>query len=151
MLQLVEMEGKMTENGCIEIPAVVIELLDHGNPHGTATTRQLELVFILNVFIEFQCFFQRQDISKYGHFQHTRKAKALYGCPKFPHRHVGTELTRNSRCYESVYRTVVIIQRFDDRDDVLPSLKSIELARIDAGLTANALAFVIGYAIFPRL
>jgi len=24
MLQLVEMEGKMTENGCIEIPAVVI-------------------------------------------------------------------------------------------------------------------------------
>ena len=23
MLQLVEMEGKMTENGCIEIPAVV--------------------------------------------------------------------------------------------------------------------------------
>ena len=25
MLQLVEMEGKMTENGCIEIPAVVLE------------------------------------------------------------------------------------------------------------------------------
>lgn len=25
MLQLVEMEGKMTENGCIEIPAVVFE------------------------------------------------------------------------------------------------------------------------------
>lgn len=55
----------------------MVKLFNHGNPHRTAATRQLELIFILNIFIKFQCFLQRQDISKDGNFQHSRKAKTF--------------------------------------------------------------------------
>lgn len=40
MLQLVEMEGKMTENGCIEIPAVVLEQA------GICTGDTVKLVYV---------------------------------------------------------------------------------------------------------
>ena len=36
---------------------LVIELFNHSDPHGAAAARQLELIFTLNVAVEFQGFF----------------------------------------------------------------------------------------------
>ena len=126
---------------------LVIELLDHGNPHGAAAAGELELVCIVDVLVEFQGFFQCQDIGKDGDFQHARETQALESCPQFPHGNIGTELTGYGRSNQGVNRAVVIMQFLNDRDDVFPCLQGIELAGIDAGLAADALAVVDGNAI----
>lgn len=110
----------------------MIELLDHGNPHGAAAAGELELVFIVDVLVEFQGFFQCQDIGKDGDFQHTRETQALESCPQFPHGNIGTELTGYGRSNQGVDRAVVVVQFLDDRDEVFPRLQGIELAGIDA-------------------
>ena len=59
---------------------LMIELFDHGNPHGAAAARKLEIGFAGNLFVEFQGFLQGQNVSKDGYFQHACKAQALEGC-----------------------------------------------------------------------
>ena len=129
---------------------LVIEFLDHGDPHGAAAAGELELIFAIDVLVKFQSFFQGQDIGKDSDFQHARKAQALESRPQFPHGNIGTELAGYGRGDHGVNRAVVIMQFLNDRDDVFPCLQGIELTSIDTGLAADALAVVDGNAVGTR-